>query len=348
MDAIRNDNADRRQGPGPAGPAALQRQRKSGKMRQLLPGMLSMIRLDDLALFVRAAALGSFSHAAREVDLLPGQVSAAIKRLETELGIRLFARSTRSLRLTAEGEHYLPYAKNALDALREGRECLRPQDAAQLHGTLQIAAPSDIGRNLVLPWLASFRRQHSGLTLRLFLSDGITDVFRDPVDIALRYGQVADASFIALPVVPDNRRVLVAAPAYLERHGRPQDIAALSQHNCLLYMMHGRPYDKWRFGDNGDRQVVPVSGSLLTDDADAVHRWALAGEGIAYKSWLDVGADVLAGHLELVLPHVPGEAAPFNLICPHRKQFSPAVQLLHSGLKAYCAPLAEKAPARRA
>ena len=117
-----------------------------------------MIRFDDLALFVRTAALGSFSNAAREADLLPGQVSAAVARLERELDLRLFARSTRSLRLTAEGEQYLPYAQQVLDALREGREQLHGHAEAELQGVLQIAAPSDLGRNLLLPWLAEFRR----------------------------------------------------------------------------------------------------------------------------------------------------------------------------------------------
>jgi DNA-binding transcriptional LysR family regulator len=306
----------------------------------------NMIRLDDLSLFVRAAALGSFSQAAREVDLLPGQVSAAIKRLEAELGIRLFARSTRSLRLTAEGEQYLPFATGALDMLREGTERMHPDDAA-LQGTLQISAPSDIGRNTILPWLGVFRAHHPGLTLRLFLSDNITDVFRDPVDVALRYGRIGDASFIALPIAPDNRRVLVASPAYLDRHGRPQALDDLERHGCLLYMMHGRPYDKWRFGDGESRRTVAVSGPLLTDDGDAVRRWAVAGQGIAYKSWMDVCADVRAGKLEVLLPDIPGEGAPFNLICPHRKQFSPAVQLLHTGLRECCAPLMDGAPASR-
>lgn len=303
-----------------------------------------MIRLDDLTLFVRAAALGSFSHAAREVDLLPGQVSAAIKRLEAELGIRLFARSTRSLRLTAEGEQYLPFAKGALDMLQEGTERVRAEDAA-LQGTLQIAAPSDIGRNTILPWLGEFRAHHPGLTLRLYLSDNVTDVFRDPVDVALRYGRIGDASFIALPIVPENRRVLVASPGYLQRRGRPRSLDDLARHDCLLYTMHGRPYDKWRFGDGDGRRVIAVSGPLLTDDGEAVHRWAVAGQGIAYKSWLDVAADIRAGRLEVLLPEIPGEAAPFNLICPHRKQFSPAVRLLHAGLRDVCGPLAVDLPA---
>lgn len=298
-----------------------------------------MIRFDDLNLFVRTAALGSFSNAAREVDLLPGQVSAAIKRLETELGIRLFARSTRSLRLTPEGEVYLPCARQVLDTLREGQERLRPADAG-LSGVLQVAAPSDLGRNVLLDWLGAFRREHPQITLRLFLSDQVADVFREPIDIALRYGHMDDASFIAMPLAPDNRRVLVAAPTYLARHGRPHTLEQLAQHACLLYLLKGRVYDKWTFVDgDGLPRTIAVAGHLLSDDADVVRRWAVAGEGVAYKSWLDVSADVRAGRLEVLMPQVLGDSVPLQLVCPHRRQFSPAVQLLHRWLKARCAAL---------
>jgi len=300
-----------------------------------------MIRLDDLSLFVRAAALGSFSQAAREVNLLPGQASAAIGRLERELDVRLFARSTRSLRLTDEGKRYLPFAQDALQALRDGHDGMRGENA-QLAGTLQVAAPSDFGRNVLLPWITEFRRAHPGLDIQLLVSDQVADVFRDPVDIALRYGQIDDASFIALPVALENRRVLIASPAYLERHGRPSTLDDLATHSCLAYRLRGRIYDRWCFPlPEGDR-VVPVTGALVSDDADVVRRWAVMGEGIAYKSWLDVCEDVTAGRLEVVLPGVPGEATPLNLVCPHRKQFSPAVKLLHALLKERCAPMLER------
>ena len=295
-----------------------------------------MIRLDDLALIVRSPALGSFSQAAREVHLLPRQASAAIQRLERELDIRLFARSTRSLRLTEEGKRYLPYAQDALQALREGREGMRGEDAA-LSGTLQIAAPSDFGRNLLLPWISEFRGNHPGLDIQLLVSDQVADVFRDPVDIALRYGQIDDASFIALPVAPENRRVLVASPAYLARHGRPRSPLDLATHSCLVYRLRGRSYDRWCFPATGE--VVQVSGPLVSDDADVVRRWAVAGEGITYKSWLDVHQDVVEGRLEVLLPAMPGEPTPMNLVCPHRKQFSPAVKLLHALVAERCLPI---------
>ncbi|WP_027864690.1 LysR family transcriptional regulator [Massilia alkalitolerans] len=301
-----------------------------------------MIRLDDLALFVRTAALGSFSKAAREVNLLPGQASAAIGRLERELDIRLFARSTRSLRLTEEGKRYLPFAQDALDALREGHDGLRG-DANCLTGTLQIAAPSDFGRNLLLPWISEFRRAHPGLDIQLLVSDQVADVFRDPVDIALRYGQIDDASYVALPVAPTNRRVLVASPAYLAQYGAPGSLDALADHNCLQYRLRGRTYDRWSFPTAEGARLVQVSGRLVSDDAEVVRRWALAGEGIAYKSWLDVSQDVAEKRLEVLLPELPGEPTPLHLVCPHRRQFSPAVKLLHALVEERCRPLARDA-----
>lgn len=294
------------------------------------------MRLGDLRLFVRTVKLGSFSNAAREADLLPGQVSAAIKRLERELGIRLFARSTRSLRLTGEGETYLPSAITALEALAQGQERLQGE-GGELQGILQVAAPSDLGRNVLLPCFSLFRKKHPQLTLRLLISDRLANVFRDPVDIAIRYGCAEDASYVERPLAPWNQRVLVASPGYLSRYGRPARLEDLSNHACLLYVLSEHVYNKWQFG----QQKIAVSGPLVSDDADIVRRWAIAGEGIAYKSWLDVREDVLSGRLEILLAQYPGEVSPLNLVCPHRKQYSPAVRQLHEMLSCYLAPFAE-------
>jgi DNA-binding transcriptional LysR family regulator len=306
-----------------------------------------MIRVDDLALFIRSAALGSFSDTAREVDLLPGQVSAAIKRLERELDVRLFARSTRSLRLTGEGEAYLPHAQAVLDNLRAGHEELHGQHR-ELRGVLHVAAPSDLGRNVLLPWFALFRRPYPRLTLKLFFSDRVTDVFRDPVDVAVRYSRSDDASFVALPLAPENRRVLVASPEYLSRRGVPATLDDLAQHDCLLYLLSSRLYDKWVFHEGNRKHTVNVSGALHSDDGDVVHRLALAGEGIAYKSWLDVSDDVRTGRLHMLLPRLKGESAPLHLVCPHRKQYSPGVQALYRLLRERCEAVEKTLPAPKA
>ncbi|KMN13405.1 LysR family transcriptional regulator [Pseudomonas weihenstephanensis] len=298
-----------------------------------------MLRFDDLQLFVRAADLGSLSAAARVMDMSPAVASAALKRIETQLGARLLARSTRSLRLTAEGQGFLDYARKALSSLDEGRRLLaRGQD--QVSGVLQLSAPSDFGRNVLLAWLDEFQREHPKLTVRLLLGDRIVDLFRQPVDIVLRYGEPEDSSLVALPVAPDNRRVLCASPAYIARAGEPRQLEQLLQHNCLLYMLGTRVHDHWQFHD-GKREVgLTVSGDRFSDDADVVRLWALAGAGIAYKSWLDVAADVRAGRLKVLMPELEGERAPLNMLCAHRAQLSKPVKLLRDMLSERCAMLA--------
>ncbi|WP_055136594.1 LysR family transcriptional regulator [Pseudomonas corrugata] len=302
-----------------------------------------MLRFDDLQLFVRAADLGSLSAAARGMDLSAAVASAALKRIEQHLGARLLARSTRSLRLTAEGEGFLEYARAALGNLDEGRRLLtRGQD--QVSGVLQLSAPSDLGRNLLLPWLDEFQREHPRLTVRLLLGDRIADLFKQPVDIALRYGDPEDSSLVALPVAAHNRRVLCASPDYLARHGEPLQLEQLAQHNCLLYMLGTRIHDRWCFHD-GKREVsLTVSGDRFSDDADVVRRWAVAGAGIAYKSWMDVSTDVLAGRLKILLPHLHCERAPLNLLCAHRAQLSKPVKLLREMLQARCNELTAQFP----
>lgn len=302
-----------------------------------------MVRFDDLQLFVRAAELGSLSAAARVMDLSPAVASAALKRIEAQLGARLLARSTRSLRLTAEGEGFLEYARTALASLEEGRQYLaRGQE--QVSGVLQLSAPSDFGRNVLLPWLDDFQRQHPRLSVRLLLGDRIADLFRQPVDLALRYGEPEDSSLVALPISPHNRRVLCASPGYLAAHGQPRQVEQLAHHNCLLFMLGGRVHDHWRFTDGKRDLGLTVQGDRFSDDADVVRRWALAGAGIAYKSWLDVAADVLAGRLVVLMPHLAGERTPLNLLCAHRAQLSKPINLLRDRLREGCTELSRSYP----
>ena len=302
-----------------------------------------MLRFDDLQLFVCTADLGSLSAAARRLEISPAVASAALKRLEQQLQARLFNRSTRSLRLTPEGELFLGNARLALQSLDEGRQQLAGSKVG-ISGPLQLSAPSDFGRNILLPWLDEFQQAHPQVQLRLLLGDRVADMFREPVDIALRYGAPEDSSLVALPVAAANRRVLCAAPQYLQRHGAPESVEALAEHNCLLYMLGGRAYDRWRFNDGKRELSVSVKGDRVSDDADVVRRWAVSGAGLVYKSWLDVAADVRAGRLQVLLPELLGEATPLNLICAHRAQLSKPVLLLREFVQARCTALLAHAP----
>ncbi|AXO63793.1 LysR family transcriptional regulator [Ectopseudomonas oleovorans] len=304
-----------------------------------------MLRFDDLQLFVRTAETGSLSAAARLLDVSPAVASAALKRLEQQLQVRLLARSTRSLRLTPEGELYLVHARLALQSLEEGRQQLVGSQEG-ICGVLQLSAPSDLGRNTLLPWLDAFQDEHPQLQLRLLLADRVADLFREPVDIALRYGAPEDSSLVALPVAPENRRVLCASPSYLARHGSPRSVEELHQHNCLLYMLHGRAYDRWHFQDGKREVLMNVAGDRVCDDADVTRRWAVAGRGVVYKSWLDVAEDVCEGRLQVLLPNWLGEPTPLYLVCAHRAQLSKAVHLLREFVQLRCQRLLDAAPWR--
>ena len=274
-----------------------------------------MLRYDDLQVFVHTSDSGSLSAAARQLEISPAVASAALKRLESELEVRLFARSTRSLRLTPEGDAFLLHARASLRSLEEGRRLLQG-GKDQIAGVLQLSAPSDFGRNLLLPWLDEFQARYPQLSLRLLLGDRVTDLYRQPVDVAIRYGAPADSSLVALPLAPDNRRVLCAAPGYLAERGEPRQPDDLREHNCLLYQLGGRVHDRWAFQRGRRSLTLTVAGDRVCDDADVVRRWALAGKGLVYKSWLDVAEDVRAGRLRLLLPEWQGEATPMNLCVP--------------------------------
>lgn len=237
-----------------------------------------MLRYDDLQVFVHTSDSGSLSAAARQLEISPAVASAALKRLESELEVRLFARSTRSLRLTPEGDAFLLHARASLRSLEEGRRLLQG-GKDQIAGVLQLSAPSDFGRNLLLPWLDEFQARYPQLSLRLLLGDRVTDLYRQPVDVAIRYGAPADSSLVALPLAPDNRRVLCAAPGYLAERGEPRQPDDLREHNCLLYQLGGRVHDRWAF-QRGRRSLTltsPATGSATTPTWCGAGPWPARG-----------------------------------------------------------------------
>lgn len=292
-----------------------------------------MVRFEDLQVFVRAADNGSLSAAARQLDLSPAVASAALKRLEKTVGAQLLARSTRSLRLTLAGERYLAHARAALEAVEAGGQALALQRQA-LSGELSLSMPSDLGRSRLRGWLDAFLERHAGLRLQLRISDRVADLYRQPVDVALRYGVPEDSCLVALPLAPDNRRVLCASPDYLARHGRPQSPQELRRHQCLRLVLGTALHERWRFSQGQQRELVTVDGRRQSDDGEVVRRWALEGLGIAYKSRLDALDDLRAGRLLPLLEDWQTEAAPLCLVIPHRLMLSPAVAALREHLQA--------------
>ncbi len=301
-----------------------------------------MKALQDLDLFVRTADHGSISAAARSLDMTPATASAALKRLETEVGAALFLRSTRHLRLTQAGERFLPQCRQALLNLRSACADVAA-DGKEIRETLQVSVPSDLGRNLLLPWLEEFLLDYPGVKLRIQVSDRIADVYREPVDIAFRYGTPPDSQLIALPLAPAVRRILCASPAYVQQHGmptHPDELAAtLGKHRTLCFTLGDYVHDRWRFTRSKETITVATDAWRISDDGEAVHRWALAGLGIAYKSHMDMALDLAAGNVIELCPEWQCESAPLYMLCADRRQLSPLVAALRVFIQHRCQAL---------
>ena len=287
--------------------------------------------LQDLDIFVATAGLGGLSKAARQLDISPAVASAGLKRLEADLDTALFVRTTRSMRLTLAGERLLARARPLLDGLREAEEELQAGHD-KVEGQLQISMPSDLGRHVVLPWLNDFQARHPNVRLRLQLTDRLADIYREPVDIALRFGKPPESSMVALPLLQDNPRVLCAAPSYLARRGVPASPRELPAHNCLCFMLDETVNDRWRFRKGSEEIEVAVQGDRVAGDSEIVRRWALAGLGLCYRSRIDVQADLASGRLRLVCPDWEGNNVPLYMVLANRKQVSPAVRVLREFL----------------
>lgn len=290
--------------------------------------MPPMKALQDLDIFVRTVDTGSLSATARALDLTPAATSAALKRLEAELGVPLFVRSTRSLRLTEQGERFLEQCRAALQALQQASQLLAAGERA-LRGVLKLAAPSDFGRQALLPWLDEFQNQHPQVAIRLQLSDRMDNVYSEPVDAAFRYGKPPDSSLVALPLALAHRRLLCALPAYLARHGTPATPHELNGHDGLCFMFGEDVHDRWRFSrDNEGEVTVRVRSVNVSNDGDEVRRWAPLGKGIAYKARFDVADDLAQARLQALCTDWTTEAAPLFMVLPSRGQFSPLLRCL--------------------
>ncbi|MEM1419063.1 MAG: LysR family transcriptional regulator [Pseudomonadota bacterium] len=254
------------------------------------------MRLEELELFRRAAALGNLSAAGRELGLSPATASARLQSLERSLGASLFVRTTRRITLTEEGEHFLAHAEKALDALEMGRASIRGADAAPA-GTLRASIPGPFGRRHVLPYLTEFLDANPEVELDLHISDEIVNIVEGGYELAIRIGPLNDSGLLASKLAP-NRRIVVASPSYLERNDAPSVPEDLGQHVCLL---HGDT-KVWRFHRAGEERAVRVSGRLHTNSGSVTRDAAIHGLGVALKGVWDVGEDLQKGRLVHLLP----------------------------------------------
>ena len=270
--------------------------------------------IGDLQVLVHTARGGTLTAAARALGITPAAASATLKRLEAQLGTRLFERSTRAMRLTSQGQILLDYAQRAFELLDEG-ESQVDADRATLVGTVRVAAPSDLTRNVLLPLFDEFMAAHPGLQLRLSVGDRVLDVLRDEVDVAIRYGALADSRLVARTLAA-ARPVCSASPGYLLRHPAPRTPQDLVRHNCITFDRGGRRHRAWRFCRDGQWTEVRVDGDRSADDASLAREWALAGNGIILKSEIDQRRDLDTGALVPLLTEWETEPYPLHALLP--------------------------------
>lgn len=287
--------------------------------------------IEDLQVVLKVAEFRNITAAATQLDMLSATASAAVKRVENALGVELFIRTTRQLRLSHAGERYLPQAEKALLMLEHARLQMR-DDLEIVDGELRIAVSSDLGRNLVTPWLDEFIETYPKVSLKLNVSDSAIDFYRDSVDIALRYGSPNEANLFGFKIcnVPG---LLCATREYLDKNGTPEHPHDLPAHNGLFYQLNDIVHDTWSFSRDDTEYKIKMSGNRASNDGDLVRRWCVAGKGLAVKSCLDMAADLLSGQVVPVMPEFKPRTTELWLICPSRQLITPAARLLRETIK---------------
>jgi DNA-binding transcriptional LysR family regulator len=275
-----------------------------------------MDKLDAMNAFAKVVASGSYAEAARRLGLTRSAVSKAVMELEQLLGARLLDRTTRRVTPTEAGLAYYERAQAILADVEETElQISRLNDEPR--GVLKINAPMSFGILYLADAVAAFMTRYPELRIELTLNDRFIDPLEEGVDVTVRIGVLADSTLIARRLAP-ARRVLVAAPSYLERHGTPQTPQELASHRCLAYG-HMAPVHRWQLMRGDETMSVEISSALCSNNGEVLRAAALAGNGIANLPTFLVGPDIAAARLALVLAdYPPTELGIFALYAPNR------------------------------
>ncbi|OQS10793.1 LysR family transcriptional regulator [Chromobacterium violaceum] len=283
-----------------------------------------MLDLNDVALFVQVARLGSFAEAGRRLGLPANTVSRRIQQLENALDSRLMQRSTRKLSLTSAGEAFYQRCAASVDGLLDAGQA-QTGDGGEPGGLIRVAATADFFDFLPMEWVAEFLDAHPRVKIEFALSDARADLIADRIDVAFRGGELADSGYVArrLPVAGGGG--LVASPAYLASRGVPASLAELAGHDCVTTRIPGE-WTTWKLiGPDGREEAVQVGGRFRGDTAQAQRRAALAGLGIALLPPALARLDLEAGRLRPVLPQYRRPGPGLSVLYPSRKHLPAAV-----------------------
>jgi LysR family transcriptional activator of dmlA len=296
--------------------------------------------LDDVKVFVTAARLEGFSAAAQELDVSPAYISKRIGLLEKTLGVKLFLRSARHVRLTVEGKIALDGSERLLDTFAQmqleiGREQQVPR------GRIRIATSTGFGCQCVAPIIADLVVQYPELEIDLELLDRPIDLISEGFDIELRVGGALAQNLIAKPLAI-NYRVLCAAPSYLEHAGVPRTLQDLNQQRCIGIRERDQSYGRWRLETAKGSVSIQLAAALMTNNGEVAKQWCLSGQGIMLRSLWNIKDELASGALVRILPAY-WQPAHINAIYPARLETSAKLRAcvthLEAELHKYVSPL---------
>jgi len=283
-----------------------------------------MDKSSEMAVFVEVARKGSFSAAARRLQLSPSAISKLVTRMEERLGSRLFNRTTRKLSLTEGGQRYFGRCVEILADIDAAEELLAGYQQAP-KGELTVSCSPGFARFQLLPMIPRFLEQHPQLDLNLQTSGEKVDLLSHNVDVAIRLGTLKDSSLVARKL-GESHRILCASPHYLEAHGTPKTPEDLLQHNCLTIAADS-DFNRWALNRGKRQQVVSVSGNLVSNSVDSLYEMALQGQGIINLAEFIVGPELQTGRLVPVLKNYKSDSQLIHAIYPHRRHLPAKVRV---------------------
>jgi DNA-binding transcriptional LysR family regulator len=283
--------------------------------------MIDMDKLKAFETFVAVAQKGSLTAAAKAEGVAPAIIGRRLDGLEQHLGVRLMVRTTRRISLTQEGSAFLEDCLRLLADVSNA-EASVSAGGIQASGHLRVTAPAGFGRRHIAPLVPQFRQLHPQVSLSLNLSDRVVDLAAEGFDCGVRVGDLPDSSLVSVRLA-DNRRLCVATPEYLQRHGLPSHPNELNRHACLTLSSDASQTRGWAFKlpkpDGHDIMHLRPSGPLDCSDGQVLHAWCLAGLGIAWRSTWEVHEDLSAGRLQSVLDDYAAPPNGVYLVLPQRK-----------------------------
>jgi len=286
---------------------------------------MSRTRLSQLAVFAAVARCGGFRAAAEDLGIAPSAVSHAVSSLEAGLGVRLLARTTRSIRLTDEGRHLLSRVAEPLEEIEAGlaEAADRPGSPA---GPLRVTMPLLAAEDVIMPRLPAFVARYPDIELDIRADDRFEDIVESGCDAGIRLGEHVEADMIAVRAGGPRRGVVVATPGYFADHPKPRHPRDLMAHRCIRRRFSSGQIYRWELEKDGERLVVGVSGPLILPHQALVRRAALDGLGLAFVFDQGVEDDLRAGRLVAVLEDWCPPFDGFFIYYPSRRQMRPALR----------------------